>query len=80
MPASVNLSARDLIDQQLPDEIEARADGAGVPPELLELEITESVMMADPTGRARSLDPLGELGVGARPSTTSAPATRASRT
>ena len=62
VPASVNLSARDLIDQQLPDEIHEALGAAGVVPELLEVEITESVLMADP-GRARQIvTRIGELG------------------
>jgi diguanylate cyclase (GGDEF)-like protein len=62
VPVSVNLSARDLIDTRLPDEIAAALDAAGVSPDLLELEITESVLMADP-GRARSIvTRIGQLG------------------
>jgi diguanylate cyclase (GGDEF)-like protein len=62
VPVSVNLSARDLIDRQLPDEIESALAAAGVPAQLLEVEITESVLMADP-GRARQIvTRIGELG------------------
>ena len=62
VPVSVNLSARDLIDTRLPDEIGAALESAGVSPELLELEITESVLMADP-GRARSIvTRIGQMG------------------
>jgi diguanylate cyclase (GGDEF)-like protein len=54
VPVSVNLSTRDLIDLRLPDEISGELSRAGVPADLLELEITESVLMADPA-RARSI-------------------------
>ncbi|HEV8450162.1 MAG TPA: EAL domain-containing protein [Gaiellales bacterium] len=62
MPVSINLSARDLIDVRLPDEIEAALHEARVAPGLLEVEITESVLTADPV-RARSIvTRIGELG------------------
>ena len=62
VPVSINLSTRDLIDVRLPEEIGEELARTGVPAELLELEITESVLMADPA-RARSiLTRIGELG------------------
>jgi diguanylate cyclase (GGDEF)-like protein len=45
---SVNLSARDLIDQDLPAKLEERLARHGGRPEGLCLEITESAIMADP--------------------------------
>ncbi|MBA2690559.1 MAG: EAL domain-containing protein [Burkholderiales bacterium] len=45
---SVNISTRNLLDQQLPDLIAAMVKKHDVPPECLEFEITESAIMADP--------------------------------
>ena len=39
---SVNLSARNLIDVSLPEELPSSSRETGVPAHLLELEITES--------------------------------------
>src|SRR6478752_6515729 len=62
MPVSVNLSARDLIDVRLPDEIEAALHEAKVASELLEVEITESVLTADPARARAIVTRIGELG------------------
>ena len=48
MPVSVNLSTRDLQDVRLTDTIESALSEASVPPGMLEIEITESVLAADP--------------------------------
>jgi diguanylate cyclase (GGDEF)-like protein len=62
IPVSVNLSAKDVIDLRLPGQIADALARFDVPAELLDLEITESVLMADPA-RARSIvTKLGELG------------------
>lgn len=45
---SVNVSARNLLDSQLPDQIAGLLQTHGVSPGRLDLEITESAMMADP--------------------------------
>ena len=63
LAVSVNLSTRDLIDIQLPDEIERMLGTWRVPPSRLELEITESVLMADPERAAAVLEQLSRLGV-----------------
>ena len=63
LTVSVNLSTRDLIDVSLPDEIGALLEEARVPPHLLELEITESVIMADPMRARGVLARLREMGV-----------------
>jgi diguanylate cyclase (GGDEF)-like protein len=55
---AVNLSARNLQDPQLPDQVAELLQNAGALPEHLELEITESTIMADP---ARALDILTRL-------------------
>jgi diguanylate cyclase len=62
VPVSVNLSARDLIDVHLPDEIEAALHAAGIPAELLELEITETLLTADPARARTNVTRIGELG------------------
>jgi diguanylate cyclase (GGDEF)-like protein len=62
MPVSINLSARDLIDVRLPDEIEMALHEARVAPELLEVEITESVLTADPARARAIVTRIGELG------------------
>jgi len=62
IPVSVNLSAKDVIDLSLPRQIADALARFDVPAALLDLEITESVLMADPA-RARSVvTKLGELG------------------
>ena len=63
LTVSVNLSTRDLIDVHLPDEIGRLLARAGVPPTLLELEITESVIMADPMRARGVVARLREMGV-----------------
>ena len=43
--------------------VEAEAATAGVPPSLIEIEITESLLMNDPEGAARTLHDLKDSGV-----------------
>ena len=57
-PVSVNLSMRNLHDVGLPDEIERLLQGWRLPADALELEITESSIMADPH---RAMDVIGRL-------------------
>jgi diguanylate cyclase (GGDEF)-like protein len=45
---SVNLSAKDLLDPELPDQIAGYAAKTGIQPEWIMLEITESSIMGDP--------------------------------
>jgi len=58
LTVAVNLSARNLLDPGLPHQIGRFLKEFGVAPERLELEITESVIMADP---ARAMDCLAQL-------------------
>jgi EAL domain-containing protein (putative c-di-GMP-specific phosphodiesterase class I) len=44
---SVNLSARQLEDRALADDVSAALEASGLEPGLLTLEITESVLMHD---------------------------------
>ncbi len=55
---AVNISVRNLLDSDLPDEIGALLARHGVDPGRMTLEITESSVMADP---ARALDVLDRL-------------------
>jgi diguanylate cyclase (GGDEF)-like protein len=60
---SVNLSARQLIDVHLPDDVAAILDANGLDPSLLHLEITETVLMQNLTDAVLVLARLRDLGV-----------------
>ncbi len=60
---SVNLSARSLLDDALPQQVAESLSMTGVPAELLELEITESALMAEPVRAQRLLELLAAMGV-----------------
>jgi diguanylate cyclase (GGDEF)-like protein len=60
---AVNLSARTLIERDLPDRIEAMCQRWAVPTSQLVLEITESMVVADPARALPILARLHELGV-----------------
>jgi diguanylate cyclase (GGDEF)-like protein len=64
LSVSVNLSARNLHDVQLPDEIACVLQRWSLPPSALDLEITESAIMADPVRALGVARRLRELGVG----------------
>jgi len=59
---SVNLSTRDLLDQELPAKIEQLLAGYAVTPDGLCLEITESAIMDDPQRALQTLERLSEMG------------------
>ena len=59
---SVNLSTRDLMDQDLPGKLMQRLQPHGVSPAGLCLEITESAIMDDPQRAEVTLNRLAELG------------------
>jgi diguanylate cyclase (GGDEF)-like protein len=61
---SVNLSARNLLDSELPNQIEALLETHGVASEQLVVEVTESAAMADPDSAAGVLAALRAKGVG----------------
>ena len=63
LSVSVNISARDLMNRELPNEVAALLAEHGVPATLLCLEITESGFMEDPANAQEVLDRLVELGV-----------------
>ena len=60
---AVNLSPRQFLDPQLVDSIRNVLDETGMPPNLLELEITESVMLHDIDTAVRKLLAIRDLGV-----------------
>jgi diguanylate cyclase (GGDEF)-like protein/PAS domain S-box-containing protein len=63
LPVAVNLSAGTVHDPSLLDSVMAALARAGLPPEAIELEITESAVMLDPEGALRSLEELTQRGV-----------------
>ena len=63
LAVSVNLSGRNLLDEQLPAEVADLLAAHGVPASLLELEVTESAIMLDPVRARRLLQSLSDLGV-----------------
>ena len=58
LPVAVNVSARNLLEKGMPEEVARLLESHGLPPELLVCEITESVIMED---RRRSLEAITEL-------------------
>ena len=61
---SVNVSVRDLYTWEIADRVQERLSRAGVAPGRLQLEITESALMADPHRVLATLTRLRRLGVG----------------
>src|SRR5664279_4167721 len=59
---SVNLSTRDLLDQNLPQKFDALLAKRGVAASVFCLEITESAMMDDPERALATLDRLSAMG------------------
>jgi EAL domain-containing protein (putative c-di-GMP-specific phosphodiesterase class I) len=60
---SVNLSPRQIGDPGLVGTLEAALSAAGVDPEVIWLEITESALMVDPVGAVHQLERLRRLGL-----------------
>jgi diguanylate cyclase (GGDEF)-like protein len=63
LTVSVNLSVRDLLDRDLPREIDRMLSSHGVTPDALKLEITESMIMSDPEGALATITRLREAGL-----------------
>ncbi|MDP1789146.1 MAG: EAL domain-containing protein, partial [Methylibium sp.] len=61
---SINLSARQLRDDGLTEQVRASMLRHGVPPGVLELELTESMVMDDAERNLRQMHTLRDLGVG----------------
>ncbi|HEX2027120.1 MAG TPA: EAL domain-containing protein [Nitriliruptorales bacterium] len=64
LTVSVNLSARQLRETDLVDQVAAALARSGLPPELLVLEMTESVLVEDAQSARQTLERLKRLGVG----------------
>jgi diguanylate cyclase (GGDEF)-like protein len=60
---AVNLTIPDLLDLELPDRIATLLDDTGVSPDQLELEITETTILADPFRVRQVLSRLNEMGL-----------------
>jgi diguanylate cyclase (GGDEF)-like protein len=63
LAVSVNLSARNLLDERLPGMVAELLVANGVPAALLELEVTETALMTEPVRAQRLLQQLSALGV-----------------
>ena len=63
LSVSVNLSARNLLDERLPAQVAELLAAHDVAAELLELEVTESAIMTDPVRAQHILEQLSALGV-----------------
>ena len=63
VPVSVNLSAANVNDLDLPSKVAAALAAHGLPPEALTLELVEDTLMADPERGRQVLGELRRLGV-----------------
>ncbi len=63
MTVAVNLSVRNLLDEELPRDVERLLWRHSVPPGALSLEISESMIMSDPQAALTTVTRLSELGV-----------------
>ncbi|WP_296510234.1 EAL domain-containing protein [Rhodoferax sp.] len=61
---AVNVSALEFRDHRLLDSLQTALDASGVPPQRLEIEITESVLMAETETSQRIIERLRQIGVG----------------
>ena len=60
---NVNLSSRQLVREAIADEVAAAVDDSGICASWLVLEVTETVLMADPVAAATALSNIRDLGV-----------------
>jgi diguanylate cyclase len=63
LPVAVNLSARNVVDPQLPRDVSELLAKWKVPPDQLELEITESALLGEPLRAMEVLTQLSRMGV-----------------
>ena len=63
LKVSINLSARDLMNRELPDTVAMLLHKYSTPPDMICLEITESGFMEDPGYAQKVLERLNTLGV-----------------
>jgi diguanylate cyclase (GGDEF)-like protein len=61
--ASLNVSVRDLYSDDLATHLARRLDERGVPPERVQVEITESALLADPSRVQATVNRIAALGV-----------------
>jgi diguanylate cyclase (GGDEF)-like protein len=61
---AVNLSAPNLLDSRLPDDVRRLLEETATPPDALRLEVTETGIMVDPARAGEVLKRLAEIGVG----------------
>ena len=64
MPVAVNVSALQFQQAQFVETVARVLAEAKLPPELLELELTESILLKDAEDALRRLEQLAELGIG----------------
>jgi len=62
VPIAINVSGKELLYGDTPRVIEAQAAHFGIPPSLIEVEITESVLVSDSTAGRSSVERLRQLG------------------
>jgi predicted signal transduction protein with EAL and GGDEF domain len=63
LPASINVSARQFREESFIDDVKTCVEIAGCDPTLLEIEVTESMVMHDPEQVVHLLHELKELGI-----------------
>ena len=63
VPIAINLSVKDLLDESLTKKVEALLNGRTLTPDLLEFEITETVLMENPERALDILAALNALGI-----------------
>jgi len=63
LPVAVNLSARQFRQEQLVSQLAEILKSTGLEPDILELEITESMVMQDPDGAVALMKALRKMGV-----------------
>lgn len=63
MPAAVNVSAMQFESEGFADTVLGALKESGLPPHLLELELTESTAMRDPERVIEQIEPLRKIGV-----------------
>ncbi|WP_327589194.1 EAL domain-containing protein [Nonomuraea sp. NBC_00507] len=60
---SVNISARDLLDSALPEQLEVGLAKYGLPPSAIQLEVTERILTGDQAYTQETIKALATLGV-----------------
>jgi diguanylate cyclase (GGDEF)-like protein/PAS domain S-box-containing protein len=61
---AVNISSRELLRHDLVNDVDAAVKKAGIPPQMLRMEITESLAMENPENSSDVLSRIRALGVG----------------